>query len=74
MSHNGNDDDGQGDISPNSINSKPNDNDKKTQMFNNHAYTHNYTPIPDLVSSSEADNVAWHPTEHPSGICPLVAD
>eukprot|EP00973_Karenia_brevis_P086676 12018608-Karenia_brevis.AAC.1 len=71
MSHNGTDDDGQGDMTPNSISSELNDNDKKAQMFNNHAYTHDCTPIPNLVSSSEANNVAWHLTEQPSGICPL---
>eukprot|EP00973_Karenia_brevis_P077143 10713751-Karenia_brevis.AAC.1 len=71
MSHNGNDDDGQGDMTPNYINSEPNVNDKKTQMFSSHTFTHEYTPVPYSVSSSEGNNVAWHPTEQSMGICPL---
>eukprot|EP00973_Karenia_brevis_P036130 4982123-Karenia_brevis.AAC.1 len=74
MSHNGNDDDGQGDMTPNSINYEPNDNDKKTHMSNNHAYTHNYIPIPNFDSSSAANNEALHFTEQTRGICPMVAD
>eukprot|EP00973_Karenia_brevis_P017431 2391262-Karenia_brevis.AAC.1 len=59
MSFNGNDDDGQGDMTPSPINSEPKDNDNWTQVSNKYADIHDYPPTPSLDGSSASNEAAW---------------
>eukprot|EP00973_Karenia_brevis_P000796 110262-Karenia_brevis.AAC.1 len=68
MSPNGNDDVGNGDMTPESNISEPNEKYKKTQMVSTYTYTiHEKTPFPNFGSSSEANLSLIHisePTRH----------
>eukprot|EP00973_Karenia_brevis_P001097 150590-Karenia_brevis.AAC.1 len=74
MSHEGNDDDGQGDTTPNSINPEPKYCDKRTQMSGRNAYTYDYPSTSNHMGSTEANDEAWPFTNQTTGICPFVAD
>eukprot|EP00973_Karenia_brevis_P058370 8128674-Karenia_brevis.AAC.1 len=74
MSHKGNDDNGQGDMNPSSINSEPPFYNKVTMMSETPSYEHDHPSSVNFDGSSGDMGSTWLYMNQSAGICPLISE